>query len=104
MSYNKQELIEYLRSIGNSEIVPTFVGVGICDYVGDLFGGEALYDAQKHFRSFEYFSGDMRFPVTHPGMIPHTAYRYLKNLYVGEYGRRRKLLCLHIANKLEKEL
>ncbi len=95
---NKQEISNRLRGFTTEYIRDR--QTGICGNMIDLywFGGLDFI-----YKSWSFYSGNTMFPVPHPFIPdPHEAFAETEDLWEGDYGLNRKLLCLYVADKLDK--
>ena len=107
---NVEEVIQYLREI-ESGLVPRCTAAGLCLNLKDETG----FDLSRYHRSafvyrgYEYYSGNSYYPIACPedshfyGEENNSIviYEKTKNLYMGEYGRRRRLLAGEFADYFE---
>lgn len=75
---------------------------GICAHIPDKYK-EELY---KHFKTWQYFSGDVVYPVPDPENMLSPVHIYDKalvsrDMWVGKYGELRLDLVKHILFKLK---
>lgn len=85
---------------------------GICHNIWRMTSFDAPTPFKDHLMhmmtQWAGFSGDDLFPVPHvEGMIsknPMDAYLYVSDEWAGEYGKKRRELCLYLSNRLEEEL
>jgi hypothetical protein len=100
---------EHLVEHGN--ITEGYIPNGICAEYGKANrpNWPTDDDIKAHFRTWPLFSGNIHYPVPTPraagGIDPKTYYGdSLGDMWQGEYGYSRRLLCAHIAFMLRKEL
>ena len=110
MKPEKQEVIDYLRKIQKG-FVPKIESMGICGNLEDetWFYLKGSTDINDIYRQFKYYSGCLYYPIACPFDSKYYSREYseqeiyygTKNLYVGEYGRRRRLLAKDLADNFE---
>ena len=96
-----EKVIDLLESWADDQILPAGDFHGICY---NLF----LHDATTRWEglvavaaeSWPEFSGNSRYPVAHPDLLPESAYtaKWEVPKWTGEYGAARRRLCQHVAN------
>lgn len=111
---NKQLLLEVLKKVRaaatshrKGKATPRWFDyeVGICSnaetYVHDRLDLDAL---KPTFVSWQYYSGDLMYPVPSPqaGMCPSREYRHTDDVWIGDYGDLRMDLLNHCIKTLER--
>ena len=96
-----KKVIDLLESWADDQIPPMDYFCGICYnlFLHDVTArGEDL--VAKAAESWPEFSGNKRYPVPHPDLLPEAAYtaKWEVPKWTGEYGAARRRLCQHIAN------
>ena len=108
-NYIRPELfrvIELLEAWAGDQLPPPDKWTGICinlalvpelSMSGMTDWGALVAEAAK---TWPEGSGDPRFPVPHPNLLPETAYTALGEVskWTGEYGAARRRLCQHVAD------
>lgn len=97
------EVISHLRKLGNAETAPKYRGEGLCCEMEERFPDMPSLFVIVDCTGYSFFSGNDVYPVKHPFFIdnPGHSFHVTNNHWEGEYGDRRKKLCLYIANELE---
>ena len=96
-----EKVIDSLESWADGQILPAHDRTGICFNLSrhDVTARwEGL--VAKAAESWPEFSGDPRYPVAHPDLLPESAYtaKWEVPKWAGEYGAARRRLCQHVAN------
>ena len=99
--YMLEEVIDLLESWADGQILPASDYYGICYnlFLHDVpINWEGL--VAKAAESWPEFSGNPRYPVPHPDLLPESAYtaKWEVPKWAGEYGAARRRLCQHVAN------
>ena len=98
-----KKVVDLLESWAADQIPPMDNFQGIC-YNLLLHDGRITLDwtglVAKAAESWPEFSGNPRYPVPHPDLLPESAYtaKWEVPKWSGEYGTARRRLCRHIAN------
>lgn len=104
---NKDELPEYrdyLLYLANGG-EPHNVMYGTCDSFEDEFEdliSNVIRDYYLIIQEFEYYSGNRIWCIKGETDDPIYEYTMCDNLWIGEYGRRRRLFCKFLADYLDK--
>ena len=104
-----KKLIAHLRGLSDGSIRPKYKGCGLCQelYLLREEGVISSIDRGQVKRltyKWPEFSGERRFPVSHPTKTPEEAYTTTRNLWSlwTTYGRARRRMCAWLADELEK--
>ena len=96
-----EKVIDLLESWADGQILPASDFHGIC-YNLFLHDSRVVWGdlVAKAAESWPEFSGDPRYPVAHPDLLPESAYtaKWEVPKWAGEYGAARRRLCQHVAN------
>ena len=98
-----EKVIDLLESWTDDQILPVEVARGICYNLFLHDSRIALYWEDlvaKAAESWPEFSGNPRYPVAHPDLLPESAYtaKWEVPKWTGEYGAARRRLCQHVAD------
>ena len=98
-----ESIVEILEAWAGGQLIPPIPYEGICynlrlqfpAYPSDIMGL-----VPSAVQSWPEFSGNMHYPVPHPGLPPETAYTEKRKVekWSGEYGESRRRLCQHCAD------
>ena len=100
-------VIELLESWAEDQLPPPDKWFGICVNLA-LVPGLSVADWEalvaEAAKTWPEFSGDPRFPVPHPDLLPESAYtaKWEVEKWDGEYGESRRRLCQHVADWIRK--
>jgi len=98
MSRNIIGAITFLKDVA-AGVTPAHPGFGLCYYLS----GFGVRTGPYLWETWEHFSGDNQFPIPSPdGGHPGAWYMATPNLYVGEYGEKRRELAGHMARRMEE--
>ena len=96
-------VIELLESWAEDQLPPLDKWSGICTNLAlipklPMSNWEAL--VSEAAKTWPEWSGDPRYPVPHPNLLPETAYTAELEVpkWTGEYGAARRRLCQHVAD------
>ena len=98
-----EKVIDLLESWADDQILPAGDFHGIC-YNLFLHEPRVALDWEglvaKAAESWPEFSGNPRYPVAHPDLLPESAYtaKWEVPKWTGEYGAARRRLCQHVAD------
>lgn len=100
-------IVEHLRKLASGEAQPAVRRTGLCVELHERFPDAAqlaLDLAAEQYDRFEYYSGELEYPIAPPGDgCPLRAYRARPDLWGDdEYGRRRREFCGFVADVLER--
>ena len=98
-----ESIVEILEAWAEGQLIPPMPYEGICynlrlqfpAYPSDIMGL-----VPSAMQSWPEFSGDVRYPVPHPDLLPESAYtaKWEVGKWDGEYGESRRRLCQHVAD------
>ena len=96
-----KKVIDLLESWADDRTLPADDFYGICynlSWHDATINWEGL--VAKAAESWPEFSGDPRYPVAHPDLLPESAYtaKWEVPKWTGEYGAARRRLCQHVAD------
>ena len=96
-----EKVIDLLESWADGQTLPMNDFYGICY---NLFLHDVTTQWEglvaKAAESWPEFSGNPRYPVAHPDLLPESAYtaEWEVPKWTGEYGAARRRLCQHVAD------
>ena len=97
------------EGLADGRITPSLIVHGSCHTLkklcGELYHSFDLptYISDVISPSWEFYSGESLYPVSVPeGFCPEDAYEESANLWIGDYGQRRKDYCEYVASELGK--
>ena len=96
-----KKVVDLLESWADDQTLPMNDFYGICY---NLFLHDVTTQWEglvaKAAESWPEFSGNPRYPVAHPDLLPESAYtaKWEVPKWAGEYGAARRRLCQHVAN------
>lgn len=97
---NKEQMriaITKLREWAGGE-VPGLTASGICSNLEYAVGTSVYTVLKPMFYAWPEYSGDPDYPIRHPDWdSPQYGYDITYGMWEGEYGRRRRVLCAHLA-------
>ena len=102
----EEDILSALRKIKNKEVKPV-QDIGLC-YLLHILTDYSAYristQIEKHFLTWEHYSGNTTFPVPSTDKRYSTQMYYVKNtsLWRGKQGKLRQSLVDHLINCLEK--
>ena len=110
---NVLDLVEEYRKVyeglSNGNIAPAFPQFGSCFVLSKLCRkfkstfNLAKYISEEIAPTWASFSGNTLYPVpVQKGFCPEEVFQESNNLWIGDYGRFRKLYCGYVAYKLGK--
>lgn len=103
-----KEIIKHLKLLGREVKKPSCTVNGICRELIEVFDINFCPFSSGHYDFYddwEFYSGSLIHPVKHPEhRSPKRAFEFTANIWVSEYGARRKSLCFYIADKLDQML
>ena len=99
-------VIELLESWAEAQLQPPDKWSGICVNLArlpELFPADWEALVAEAAKTWPEWSGDPRYPVPHPDLLPEAAYtaKWEVPKWSGEYGESRRRLCQHVADWLE---
>ena len=100
-------VIELLESWAEAQLQPPDKWPGICvnlALVPELFLADWEALVAEAAKTWPEWSGDPRYPVPHPDLLPEAAYtaKWEVPRWSGEYGESRRRLCQHVADWIRK--
>lgn len=105
-NYEKLKLIKKLQRLAKYK----FFGLhGICYYIDNELGNDSQHYMFRHFRTWEHFSGNERFPIKPDApkyKTPDMDFIRTPGIFrwVGVRGKLRRDLCRYVAREISKEL
>ena len=99
-------VIELLESWAGDQLAPPDKWSGICVNLALVpeisMSGMTDWEAlvSEAAKTWPEWSGDPRYPVPHPDLLPESAYTAEREVpkWSGEYGAARRRLCQHVAD------
>ena len=104
--YIRPELLrvsETLESWAEDQLSPIDKWSGICvnlNLLSKLYMPDWEALISEAVKTWPEYSGNPRYPVPHPDLLPETAYttKWEVPKWAGEYGAARRRLCQHVAD------
>ena len=95
--------IELLEAWAEDQLAPPDKYHGICfnlAWLPELFSIEWEALVTEAAKTWPEYSGNPRYPVPHPDLLPESAYtaKWEVPKWSGEYGESRRRLCQHVAD------
>ena len=96
-------LKQHLYRLGTGETLPKDTNYGICAEISNMFGFEFTELLEEQYALWPDGTGHKSIPIPVLDLYKENGYRSysdIGNKWVGEYGDRRKALCLWVSNQI----